>query len=357
MSVLRDVIISPLLSTVGIFPPDPTFGRYVMEPSEEESKYLFSNPALRVRMRRVFITRSSRKGVDVGIGEGQDVKCTADELQNVGGKEWIFYRTVELDTPEAAQAKARGSDLVLLHGKWTPHTPRFLAMGFRIILIDLAAHGKSTGLHVHLPNAFSLAESVHAVLTDLKRLDPEPRKTFLAGSSMGGWTSRYPAPPNPISGLFLVSPLIGIAPESFPPYPIYLLGKILRHIVGRLPLTAPIRGKVSDDPRVEEEFYADERSYRGNMRIATGFALLEGSSALLNSAPSLSVPLRIVHGSHDRATDHRRSVEFYKSTPDVQCKIYEGYEHVMLKVGVDAADDAKRQAVLADMENWLSEKL
>jgi acylglycerol lipase len=103
------------------------------------------------------------------------------------------------------------------------------------------------------------------------------------------------------------------------------------------------------------------------MRIATGFALLEGSAAVLKSAPSLSVPLRIVHGSHDRATDHRRSVEFvqaivaataeHERKPDVQCKIYEGYEHVMLKVGVDDADDAKRQAVLADMENWLSEKL
>jgi hypothetical protein len=123
MSVLRDVIVSPLLSTVGIFPPDPTFGRYLMEPSEEESKYLFSNPDIRVRTRRVFITRSSLKGVYVDVGEGQDVKCTADELQKVGGKEWIFYRTVELDTPEAAQAKARGSDLVLLHGLLSfPHS-------------------------------------------------------------------------------------------------------------------------------------------------------------------------------------------------------------------------------------------
>ena len=112
---------------------------------------------------------------------------------------------------------------------------------------------------------------------------------------------------------------------------------------------------------------ADKRGYHGDLRISTGFALLEGSAALLQSAPSLSVPLRIVHGSHDRTTDHRRSVEFvqaivtsakaYEHVPDAQYKIYEGYEHVMLKVGVDEADDAKRQAVLADMEAWLTEKL
>lgn len=49
-------------------------------------------------------------------------------------------------------------------------------------------HGKSTGVHVYLPSAFLLTDSVHAVLTDLKRLNPETRKTFLAGSSLGGWT-------------------------------------------------------------------------------------------------------------------------------------------------------------------------
>ena len=94
---------------------------------------------------------------------------------------------------------------------------------------------------------------------------------------------------------------------------------------------------------------------------------MEGSIALLLSAPSLSVPFRIVHGSHDRTTDHKRSVEFvqaivtaakaYEHVPDAQCKIYEGYEHVMLKVGIDEADDAKRQVILADMEVWLSERL
>jgi acylglycerol lipase len=79
------------------------------------------------------------------------------------------------------------------------------------------------------------------------------------------------------------------------------------------------------------------------------------------------VPLRIVHGSNDRTTDHSRSVEFVKAVldaghayghdPDASCQIYQGYEHVMLKVGIDEADDEKRQRVLRDLESWFAARV
>ncbi len=103
------------------------------------------------------------------------------------------------------------------------------------------------------------------------------------------------------------------------------------------------------------------------MRVATGFALLEGLGALLPTASKVDFRLRISHGAKDRATDHRRSVDFVAAVKaaakehdrpvDVECQIWDGYEHVMLKVGRDEEDDAKRQAVLADMEQWFSERV
>lgn len=106
--------------------------------------------------------------------------------------------------------------------------------------------------------------------------------------------------------------------------------------------------------------------YHGVVRIATGLSLLRGLNSLLPSASLLNVPIRIVHGSKDRVTDHGRSVEFinavknagraYDHIPDASVTIYQGYEHVMLKVGVDAQDDAKRQAVLRDLESWIAER-
>lgn len=108
---------------------------------------------------------------------------------------------------------------------------------------------------------------------------------------------------------------------------------------------------------------ADPRCYHGDLRISTGLALLHGLNSIIPYAAHVKVPLRIVHGSNDRVTDHTRSIEFVDAVidaghvHDVTCEIYEGYEHLMLKVGVDAQDDEKRQRVLRDMESWFVERV
>jgi alpha-beta hydrolase superfamily lysophospholipase len=90
-----------------------------------------------------------------------------------------------------------------------------------------------------------------------------------------------------------------------------------------------------------------------------GLAFLVGLDAVMTNAANFRTPIRIAHGSLDRVTDHRRSPEFINncSSTDKQCKIYEGYQHAMLKVGYDEEDDIKRQVVLADAEKWLGERL
>ena len=80
----------------------------------------------------------------------------------------------------------------------------------------------------------------------------------------------------------------------------------------------------------------------------------------------------MIHGSSDRVTSPAGTEMLFKRLPheDKQFELYEGYEHgellvcggielercfftVMIKVGIDAADDAKRQRVLADWRGWL----
>jgi len=311
----------------------------------------------------------------VEVEEGEDVTLTKGELTRGNGRQWVFYKVWDSESSKARNGKGKGCDIVFNHGmgdygaKYTPHVDGVLEMGFRVIIPDLPSHGRSTGVHVHLDSPFELTEGVHAVLTDVQRWsESRPRKTFLCGSSLGGWTSlaytlRYPNPPTPLGGVFAIAPLIGVAPESMPSYPVYLLALVLRRFAGRLPLSTSIKGNVSDDPRVEAEDMLDSRCYHGDLRIATGLSLLRGFSSLLPSAARFNVPLRIVHGSKDRATDHSRSVEFVKAVvdagrayghePDATCQIYQNYEHVMLKVGIDTADDEKRQRVLKDLERWL----
>ena len=76
-------------------------------------------------------------------------------------------------------------------------------------------------------------------------------------------------------------------------------------------------------------------------------------------AASFTTPFRIIHGNHDRVTSHLHSVKFLEAagSRDKELEIYEGYEHVMMKVGVDEKDDEQRQRVLKDMETWFLQRV
>lgn len=101
---------------------------------------------------------------------------------------------------------------------------------------------------------------------------------------------------------------------------------------------------------------ADPRGYHGYLRIATGLTVRACTSYLTQTvATAFNTPFRIIHGNHDRVTSHHYSVKFYEAagSQDKEVGIYEGYEHVMTKVGVDQKDDEQRQRTLKDMETWL----
>jgi hypothetical protein len=89
----------------------------------------------------------------------------------------------------------------------------------------------------------------------------------------------------------------------------------------------------------------------------------------------LTLAIRIVHGTADRTTCHLATARLFERLPhaDKQLELYDGYEHgksvlgkmgrclpltspVMIKVGIDEADDEKRQRVLADWRKWLIER-
>ena len=74
-----------------------------------------------------------------------------------------------------------------------------------------------------------------------------------------------------VAGAFVMCPMVEVSPESRPSAVIEMLGRAIVSFAGSLPLAASIRGglgpyrepilmlpgKVSDDPRVEEDFFSD----------------------------------------------------------------------------------------------------
>ncbi|KAF8512706.1 Alpha/Beta hydrolase protein [Gautieria morchelliformis] len=352
MNTLVDVLIRPILENTGLYTPaDPTYGRYLLETSPYETA-LEADKEIKVTSRRVFLDTRM----------GQDVQLTQAELDSSRGKKWLYYKIWE-------KGSGNDCDIVMLHGindyggKWAPHVSNLLGKGFRVIVPDLPSHGRSCGLHVYIPTAEQLLDGVEAVLVDVDSLSDTRRKTFFVGTSMGAgiifnYCARHPGGER-VAGVFGIAPMLGIAPETMPHPIMHKIARMICFFAGRLPFAKAVKGNVSDDPRVEEEFLADPRGYHGKLRIATGLMLYGCVSYLTPTvATSFTTPFRIVHGNHDRATSHLHSVKFFEAagSQDKALEIYEGYEHVMTKVGLDQKDDEKRQRVLKDMETWLLQR-
>ncbi|WVQ98766.1 hypothetical protein IAU59_005897 [Kwoniella sp. CBS 9459] len=402
--------------------PDPTYGRWMAPPHvphlslindpEVTHKYrrIFLPPY------ETFATKNEAYDT-TQIIHAEDVQLIEEEIASgvERGGRWVCYSTWEMkNEPKGGWeggGRGRGKDMVVVHGlgdyglRYMPHVLHFLKAGFRVIIPDLPSYGRSTGIHSYLPSLLLLTSCLHVVLTDVVQNDlangKEQSKVFLCGASMGGWTVlyyllKYPPtkdaadvasqaskPDSPllppgqgkgyesiernrkdekvrihVAGAFVLCPMVEVSKNSRPSIVVEYIGRALSYIAGSLPLAKAVRGNVSDDPRVEEDFEADPLCYSGMLRIGTGLAALEGMLELERRAEEINAPIRLVHGNKDRATSHLGTLRIFDRLPneDKEIEIYDGYEHVMLKVGIDEADDEKRQRVLADWRSWLLQR-
>ncbi|ORX39914.1 Alpha/Beta hydrolase protein [Kockovaella imperatae] len=382
MSPLWDVV-EPYLKGAGLYQPtDLTYGRWNIG-HHPPVKDLLNDPKLKHSYRRVFIADE----VPVRALDSEIVDLGPETLRS--SENWLSYSIWEMPEPDQdgweEEGRGRGKDLVLIHGlsdyglRYAPHIRHFLRAGFRVVIPDLPSYGRSTGVHSYIPAPRILSSALHCVLTDLVRHDIteglEQRKVFLSGSSLGGWTvlyylSQYPPTTSTakaasndetriqIAGAYVLCPMVSVSAESRPWKVTEYIGRCLRYVAGPLPLAKSLRGKVSDDPRVEEDFFADPLCYHGYVRVATAFMLLDAMAELDASAEKINAPIRLVHGSSDRVTSPSGTLRLFERLPhqDKQVEIFEGYEHIMLKVGIDEQDDAKRQRVLNDWRRWLIDR-
>lgn len=394
---LYTIILEPLLCHLGLSTPgglstpkDATYGRDNVPFNAWEKKLVYENPRVKYRNARVYMD--------------EQALARSGSWDKPGRSTFVSYTVFWI--PEAIREHKLNADVLLMHGindysgKLVPHGYHFATKGFRVIVVDLPSFGRSSGLHAYLPSMKLLTEAVHAVLTDVKAFDKdelshspdgtsisngllenvpvEKRRLFLEGHSMGGFTALYYASQYPppsvedrrdivglhrhrpvIHGVAVAAPMIGISPESRPSYAVELFARFIRFFLGRLPLAAGVRGNVSDDDRVEEEFHLDPMTYKGRLRIATGLAILEGLQGLDRGVENIRVPVCIHHGTKDRATSYRHSQRFFERlpacTPHHHLQLWDGYEHVMMKnvKGQSREDDEKRDAVLNAITDWL----
>lgn len=138
MGAFHDIVLVPILAKFGVHPKDPTYGRYLLPPSQLESEFEARSDIV-TRRRRVFLKEtnvsvSTLKGFAkthieappvgnasqqefIQVLEGEDVNFTASELFRARGRDWIVYKIYESTSPAAQAGKGRGCDIVFSHGE------------------------------------------------------------------------------------------------------------------------------------------------------------------------------------------------------------------------------------------------
>ncbi|KAG9004687.1 hypothetical protein FRB93_010177 [Tulasnella sp. JGI-2019a] len=186
----------------------------------------------------------------------------------------------------------------------------------------------------------------------------------MMGESLGGYTAvTYCLPDQKdqatdVDGIYLQCPLFSVSPESNRHPVIVTVAKVLCFFMGRFPLPATKLVSTRDE-KIQEAYDTDPRTYHGGLRIATGFALLEGLQAIQAQASQFDTPFRIIHGDADRVCSHLGSIAFVEQAASVDkgVKILPGREHILFKIGENEEEDGPRQEVFNDRDAWLLERI
>lgn len=120
--------------------------------------------------------------------------------------------------------------------------------------------------------------------------------------------------------------MLAISNNSRPSYFIEILAKTISTFLSSLPLASAIKGKVSEDPYVEQQFLSDPMTYHGKLRVSTGLAILEALIGMEGRFADLKVDFLVVHGTGDRVTSCKGSERLFKESKseDKDIKLYEG---------------------------------
>ena len=242
--------------------------------------------------------------------------------------------------------------VVLVHGI-KDHSARYdelasalVAAGFAACGFDHRGHGRSAGPRFAI-------HSFARVLDDMDRYLAVTRARFpgapivLFGHSMGGVL----APLHVIERRPQVAGLILSASAVRPHiHPLEIAGlRLVATLLPHAPLLDAPTGSFSPDPAVLEAMRRDPLIDQGRGTGRMGLELASGIERVWARAREIRMPILLLHGTSDRATDPRGSAELHDrvGSADRALALYPGAGH-------DLAHDPRRAEVQRDVIAWLS---
>ncbi len=218
-----------------------------------------------------------------------------------------------------------------------------------VYAIDLRGRGRSDGDRFFVQSFDDYVSDVAELVALAKSRHPD-LPVFLFGHSAGGVVACLYA-------LDRQSELAGLISESFAqelPAPDFALAVIrgLSHIAPHAHVLTLKNEDFSRDPATVQAMNEDPLIAGESQPTQTLAALVRADQALKAGFGRITLPVLILHGTADKAAKPSGSQHFFDAvgSHDKTLKLYEGGFH-------DPLNDLDKQAVAADLKEWLRERL
>lgn len=265
----------------------------------------------------------------------------------VGGLN-IFWRSWGPDgDPRGVVAIVPGFNSHSGYYEWAAE--QFTAQGLAVYAVDLRGRGRSDGERFFVER-FSEYVSDAAQLVSTAKSNHPGLPVFLLGHSAGGVVACLYA-------LEHQSELAGLICESFAfqvPAPDIALSilKGVGHIAPHLHVLPLKNEDFSRDASVVEKMNNDPLIAKESQPAETVAEMVRSDERLKQEFPNITLPVLILHGTADKATRFSGSQLFYDTagSADKTLKLYDGVYH-------DPLNDTGKETVIADITNWIGERL
>ena len=275
---------------------------------------------------------------------------TEQYLESEGGGPRIFtrhWRPANDAAPKAAIVICHG---VNSHGgQYLWAGEQFAASGYAVTALDLRGRGKSDGERYYIDSIDEYAADVGRAIGHAKSHDPG-LPVYLLGHSAGGVTSVTYAidHQDEIAGLICESFAFRVFAPNF-------ALKLLEGASHVLPHAHVLKLKNEDfsrDPAWVAALNADEYTQGETQPVATVAAFARAGERFEREFSRITLPVLILHGTHDKATRPDGSQQFFDEagSSDKTLKFYDGHYH-------DLLNDLGREQVMADIVGWIGERV
>lgn len=268
-------------------------------------------------------------------------------FEGVGGVK-IFTRSWQ---PEG---KTHG--VVVIVPGFNSHSGQYLWVGEQFAAKDLAAYaidlrgrGRSEGERYYVEKMEDYTDDVATLVRTAKSENPGV-PVFVLGHSAGGVVSC-------IYTLDHQSEIDGLICESFAydlPVPGFVLSilKGLDHIAPHAHVYTLKNENFSRDPLFVESMNNDPLIKGESEPTQTASVMIDAARRLNREFPLIKLPVLILHGTEDKATNPSGSQFFYDTagSTDKTLKLYDGHYH-------DLLNDLDKEVVMADITNWIGARV